>query len=62
MRSKLASYKRSAERVVKDIRRKTSCQSLAGEMIGIVMEGRRGDDSVSKLCPKEEIAHSRYYT
>ena len=62
MRSKRANSKAPAERVVKDIRRKTRRQFSAEEKIRIVLEGLRGDDSIAELCRKEGIAHSLYYT
>ena len=62
MRSKRANSKAPAERVVKDIRRKTRRQFSAEEKIRIVLEGLRGDDSIAELCRKEGIAQSLYYT
>jgi len=50
MRSKRANSKAPAERVVKDIRRKTRRQFSAEEKIRIVLEGLRGDDSIAELC------------
>ena len=51
-----------AERVVKDIRRKTRRHFSAEDKIRIVLEGLRGDDSIAELCRKEGIAQSLYYT
>jgi len=62
MRSKRANSKAPAERVVKDIRRKTRRQFSAEEKIRIVLEGLRGNDSIAELCRKEGIAQSLYYT
>ena len=62
MRSKRTNSKAPAERVVKDIRRKTRRQFSAEEKIRIVLEGLRGDDSIAELCRKEGIAQSLYYT
>ena len=62
MRSKRANSKAPAERVVKDIRRKTRRLFSAEEKIRIVLEGLRGDDSIAELCRKECIAQSLYYT
>lgn len=62
MRNKQSKSKASAERVVKDIRRKTRRQFSAEEKIRIVLEGLRGDDSIAELCRKEGIAQSLYYT
>ena len=60
MRSKRANPKAPAERVVKDIRRKTRRQFSAEEQIRIVLEGLRGDDSIAELCRKEGMAQSLY--
>ena len=49
MRPKRANSKAPAERVVKDIRRKTRRQFSAEEKIRIVLEGLRGDDSLAEL-------------
>lgn len=54
--------KPSAEKVVKDIRRETRRQFSAEEKIRIVLEGLRGEDSISELCRREGIASSLYYT
>ena len=62
MRNKHSKSKASAERVVKDIRRKTRRQFSAEEKIRLVLEGLRGDDSIAELCRKEGIAQSLYYT
>jgi transposase len=53
--------KASAERIVKDIRRATRRHFSAEDKIRIVLEGLRGDDSISELCRKEGIAQSLYY-
>ena len=53
--------KRSAEHVVKDIRRATRKQYGAEEKIRIVLEGLRGEESIAALCRREGIAESLYY-
>ncbi|QJB69879.1 IS3 family transposase [Parasphingorhabdus halotolerans] len=53
--------KASTERVVKDIRRATRKQYSAEEKIRIVLEGLRGDDSITELCRREGIAQGVYY-
>jgi transposase len=50
-----------AERVVRDIRRRTRKQHSAEEKIRIVLEGLRGEDSIAALCRREGIAESLYY-
>ena len=62
MRPKSSKPKASAERVVKDIRRRTRRHFSAEDKIRIVLEGLRGDDSIAELCRKEGIAQSLYYT
>ena len=52
----------TAERVVKDIRRRTRRQHSSEEKIRIVLEGLRGEDSISELCRREGIAQSLYYS
>jgi len=53
--------KASAEATVRTIRRKTRRQYNAEEKIRIVLEGLRGEDTVSELCRREGIAQSLYY-
>ena len=62
MRPKSSKAKATAEKVVKDIRRKTRRHFSAEDKIRIVLEGLRGDDSIAELCRKEGIAQSLYYT
>lgn len=51
----------SAERHVKNIRRKTRRKYSAEEKIRIVLEGLRGEYSIAELCRREGIAQSQYY-
>ena len=53
--------KATAEKVVKDIRRATRKQYSAEEKIRIVLEGLRGEDSITELCRREGIAQNLYY-
>jgi len=62
MRHKSGTPKGSAEKVVKDIRRKTRRQFSAEEKIRIVLEGLRGEISIAELCRREGIATSLYYS
>lgn len=59
---KSGKHKATAERVVKDIRRKTRRLHSAEEKIRIVLEGLRGEDSIAELCRREGIATSLYYS
>jgi len=62
MIQKSGTPKGSAEKVVKDIRRKTRRQFSAEEKIRIVLEGLRGEISIAELCRREGIATSLYYS
>ena len=53
--------KPSAEAAVRNIRRKTRRKFAAEEKIRIVLEGLRGEQSVSELCRREGIAATLYY-
>ena len=52
----------SAEKTVRDIRRKTRRKHSTEEKIRIVLEGLRGEDSIASLCRREGIAESLYYS
>ena len=62
MRQKPGTRREPAEKVVKDIRRKTRRQFSAEEKIRIVLEGLRGEVSIAELCRREGIATSLYYS
>jgi transposase len=47
--------------VVKQIKRATRKKFAADEKIRVVLEGLRGEISISELCRKEGIAASVYY-
>jgi len=51
----------SSENVVKDIRRQTRRKYSSEEKIRIVLEGLRGEDSISSLCRREGILSNQYY-
>jgi len=46
---------------IRDIRRRTRRHFSAEEKIRIVVEGLRGEDSISGLCRKEGISQGLYY-
>ena len=50
-----------SEKVVKDIKRHTRRKYSAEEKIRIVLEGLRGEDSISELCRREGINPNVYY-
>ena len=47
---------RSSERIIKDIKRKTRKQYSAEENIRTVLDGLRGEESITELCRQEGIA------
>jgi transposase len=49
------------ESVVKDIRRVTRRKFTAEEKIRIVLEGLKGEASISELCRREGIVSNLYY-
>ena len=51
----------SAEKVVRDIRRRTRGRFSAEEKIRIVLEGLRGEESIAALCRREGLAPNLYY-
>ena len=51
----------SADEAIKDIRRATRRHWSAEDKIRIVLQGLRGEDSISELCRREGIAASQYY-
>ena len=56
MRQKSMSSKDPAEKVIRDIRRKTRKRYSAEEKIRIVLSGLRGEESIAALCRHEAIA------
>ena len=53
--------KQSTEAAVREIRRRTRRKFAPEEKIRIVLEGLRGEQSVSELCRREGIAANLYY-
>ncbi len=53
--------KESAEKAVREIRRKTRRRFSAEEKIRIVIEGLRGEESIASLCRREGIVANLYY-
>lgn len=52
---------KSPESVVREIKRKTRRKFTSEEKIRIILEGLRGEDSISAICRREGIALSVYY-
>ncbi len=48
--------KQKTESIVRDIRRKTRKKYTSEEKIRIVLEGLRGEESISEICRQEGIA------
>jgi len=61
MMTKSNPYKDSAEKTVRDIRRRTRRHYSAEDKIRIVLEGLRDEDSIAELCRKEGINSNVYY-
>ena len=53
--------KQSAEAAERDIRRRTRRRFSPEEKIRIVLEGLRGEQSITELCRREGIAANLYY-
>lgn len=62
MRQKTGPHTSAAEKTIKDIRRATRKHYSAEDKIRIVLDGLRGEDSISALCRREGIAESQYYS
>ena len=50
-----------SEAVVRDIKRRTRRKYSSEEKITIVLEGLRGEESISAICRREGIAPNLYY-
>lgn len=53
--------KRDGESLVRDIRRRTRKKYSSEEKIRIVLEGLRGEESISAICRREGINPNLYY-
>ena len=62
MAKKPTTSKDAADKVVKNIRRKTRQTYSSEEKIRIVLAGLRGEESIAVLCRREGIAESLYYS
>ena len=51
----------SAEKVVREIQRRTRRRFSAEEKIRIVLEGLRGEESIATLCRREGLSPNLYY-
>ena len=55
MNKKFVGSKEAAEKLVKNIRRRTSRKYSAEEKIRIVLAGLRGEESIAALCRRESL-------
>jgi len=55
------SEKKSVEKTVREIRRKTRKKYSAEEKIRIVLQGLRGEETIAELCRREGIHPNMYY-
>ena len=62
MNKKSGTSKDAADKLVKNIRRKTRRLHATEEKIRIVLAGLRGDESIAALCRREGISESLYYS
>ena len=53
--------KKTAEAVIKDIKRQTRRKFNAEEKIRIVFEGLKGESSIAEICRREAISPALYY-
>ena len=60
MNKKSVGSKDAADKLVKNIRRKTARRYSAEEKIRIILAGLRGEESIAALCRREGIAESLY--
>jgi transposase len=51
----------AVERTVRDIKRRTRRHFGAEDKIRIVLQGLRGEESISELCRKEGLHQNQYY-
>jgi transposase len=54
--------KAGADKVVRDIRRRTRRRHSTEEKIRVVIAGLRGEESIAALCRREGIVESLYYS
>ena len=52
--------KKSSDSIIKEIKRKTRRKFSSEEKIRIVIEGLKGEDSITGICRREGIAPALY--
>ena len=60
MTQKPGTSKAAADKLIKNLRRKTRQNYSAEEKIRIVLAGLRGEESISVMCRREGIVESIY--
>jgi len=58
---RVSAKEKQARRTIREIRRATRRKFSAEEKIRIVLEGLRGEETISELCRREGIAPTVYY-
>ena len=58
---KKTTKKKSAEQILKEIKRRTRRKFTAEEKIKIVLEGMRGEDTIAAICRKYAMHHNNYF-
>jgi transposase len=58
---KVSAKQERARKTIRQVRRATRRKFSAEEKIRVIMEGLRGEESISELCRREGIAPSIYY-
>ncbi len=53
--------RKKSESIIKDIKRKTRRKFSSEEKIHIVLEGLKGEESITAICRREGIAPALYY-
>lgn len=61
MNQQSSKQKSSSDQSIRDIERETLEQYSAYEKILIVLYGLRGEESITELCQREDIAENLYY-
>ena len=61
MVKKVSAKQERVRRTIRQVRRATRRKFSAEEKIRVILEGLRGEESISELCRREGIAPSIYY-
>jgi transposase len=58
---KVSAKQKRARKTIRQVRRATRRKFSAEEKIRVILEGLRGEESISELCRREGISPSIYY-